>query len=350
MFDRATLFLEICSCGNSCKHCYIPEHKNRFKNLGTVKTILDNFATLLDEPAMTKKAQLYFHDDPTLHPKIIEILEYATTKGLAICPTLSTNGMGLARRKDGREILDAFKQCGIKGLQLSLYGNEAYHDWFTGRPGSYRDRFKAAQLAQDSVLGVHWSLYLTKDNPEQLIALARELGTNKRVSIGEPNFSVNWINRLDLQATTAQLDIVRREAPEYLYESHYPKLATMFTRYRESEWIEVCKDDQDLQQYLEDDAKYGVNAEVMWLMEINGDLYDSEECLPEFKVGNVFHDKLREIYQGDHHSRGYDILNNADSGWLAGQAGDANGTMYGTLNCMRALWTSRLLARERIGT
>jgi MoaA/NifB/PqqE/SkfB family radical SAM enzyme len=344
MFDRTTLFLEICSCGNSCKHCYIPDHKERFKRFGEVRAILDNFVGLLEAPAITKKAQLYFHDDPTLHPRIIEILEYATSQGLAICPTLSTNGMGLARRKNGREILDTFVQCGIKGLQLSLYGNEAYHDWFTGTPGSYHDRHATAQLAQEAGLWVCWSLFLTKDNPQQLIALARELGTNKYVSIIDPNYSVNWMNQLDLQATMAHLEIIKREAPEYLYENCCPEFATMGTVHQESEWIGLCLNGNDLKLYVENDSAYG---KTMWLMEINGDLYDSEDCLPEYRVGNVFRDKLRELYRDDKHSHGYRILNDADSRWLAEQAGEPAGTVFGTMNCMRALWTSRLLARER---
>ena len=91
-----------------------------------------------------------------MYPDIIDLLDYAASKGIKPTPTLSTNGIGLVKRKNWREIISAFKDNDVKGLNMSLFGKKDYHDWFAGYEGSYDIIIEAAKRAKSLGLWVHW--------------------------------------------------------------------------------------------------------------------------------------------------------------------------------------------------
>ena len=349
ILDRATLFLEICGCGNRCKHCYIPNHKERYKDFKAATEIIDKYAELLEHPAVTNKAQLYFHDDPTLYPNIAGLLDHVKSKGLSVCPTLSTNGFGLVKRPDGQEILQAFINSGIKGLNIALYGDREYHDWFAGLNGSFDMRLRAAAMAKEAGLWVHWNLYLTRNNTRQLITLTKELNT-KNIDIAPPGFTSNWSRYPALHPTMAEYDIIRREMPEFTYEKRFAGNPRMGTILPESRWVEICRNADELKPYLEDDnAEPEPVVKTMWLMEIESNLYDSEECFPAYLVGNILRDSLRGIYESGKHSAGYGLLKDENTICLAEQHGDPRGEFIGLIDVMRTIWASRKLKRHHEG-
>lgn len=314
-----SLMIEVCGCGNHCKHCYIPDHAKRFKPLEEVKAIIDNYAEVLNEPAITESALLYLHDEPTLYPKLLELWRYGYEKGVKPVPTLSTNGFGIVKRKEGEEILAAFKAYGGRGLNMALYGEREYHDWFAGFKGSYDTRREAARKAKVHGFWIHWNIYLTKENIDQIIRLLDEL-TEDYKDIGGPNFTLKWESWADLHITQKEMDRIPEEYRKFTAEQKWPKYAPK----SEAEWVRIALSGEDLTLYTKEDEI--PNA---WAMDIGGDLFDCEPCLPMFKLGNLKTNSLREIFANGKQSAGWCTLMNTDLALLARKVGDPhNGRLY----------------------
>jgi len=84
---------------------------------------------------------------------------------------LATNGFGLARRDDCRDVFKHMKESGYWGLSLTLHGLRVHHDWFVCREGAFDDILAASRKAAEAGFGVHWNLYLDRKNLEEVPAL-----------------------------------------------------------------------------------------------------------------------------------------------------------------------------------
>ena len=161
--------------------------------LEDVKMILDNYARVLDDPVITDSARLAIQDEPTLYPEIIELLSYVRNLGLVYMPLLSTNGIGLVTRKEWKDILKEFRKSGVKVLNMSLFGEKDYHNWFAGRNDSYQLIRRAAQRAKEMGFRLKWNLFVTSQNADQIARLAEELEDDWH-SISIPFYSEIWNN------------------------------------------------------------------------------------------------------------------------------------------------------------
>ncbi len=338
-YQFITLFLEVCGCGNHCKHCYIPDHSKRFKPLNAVKAIIDNYAEVLKDPALTDNARLYLHDEPTLYPKLIDLWEYGYQKGVKPVPALSTNGFGITKRKEGNEILASFKRHEGRGLNMALYGERDYHDWFAGFKGSYDIRREAARRAKDFGLSVHWNLYLTKDNMVQILRLSDELHDDKQ-TILSPNFTLKWEQYVEIDLTPKEWARIPVPYQEYTGDHKYPKYA----KKSEAEWIRVVLNGEDLTTFTVEDS-----IPHTWAMDVEYDLFDLELCLPIFKIGRIPEDSLRDIFGNRKHSEGYTDMMSTDLTLLAREAGDPQNERLYHFEAIREKWFL-ILRHKKDGT
>jgi len=142
--------------------------------------ILDGFAGTLSEPAITKLARFYTLDELTLYPDIIKLLSYSREINVLPIPTLSTNGSGIAIRENWEEIIQELKKSGVHGFNMSFFGNEEYHDWFTGTKGAFNRSIKATRRAEANGLRVHWNLFLTNENVDDMVQLSLKKGDHRK--------------------------------------------------------------------------------------------------------------------------------------------------------------------------
>lgn len=196
-----------------------------------VKKMIDNYAGVLDDPAITDSARLCIQDEPTLYPEIIELLSYARKMGIVHLPLLSTNGIGLVTRTEWKEILDEFRRSGVKVLNMSLFGEKDYHNWFAGRNDSYQLIRRAAQRAKDMGFRLKWNLFVTSQNADQIARLAEELEDDWN-SISIPFYSETWDNNSALALSIENLALapLPKESMQWI-ESYYKS---------ESQWIKIC--------------------------------------------------------------------------------------------------------------
>ena len=114
------------TCNLRCVHCYSDSDARKYPGeLSTeeAKRVIDDLASFR-VPAL-----LFSGGEPLLRPDLLELLEYATGKGLRI--TLSTNGTQI----DGI-IAAKLKALGLSYIGISLDGIGETNDRFRGKVGA----------------------------------------------------------------------------------------------------------------------------------------------------------------------------------------------------------------------
>jgi hypothetical protein len=138
-------------CSNRCRHCWTegsPRHE--VVPAERVVFVLERLAALRE---MVPYLSFFLYDEPTIHPRFVEILEAAAGLGLTGEGFfLPTNGHGLVSAPD--EVWDRLRRAGADRLQFTLYGLEEAHDAFAGRAGAFRDVVDAIRGA--AARGFSW--------------------------------------------------------------------------------------------------------------------------------------------------------------------------------------------------
>jgi radical SAM protein with 4Fe4S-binding SPASM domain len=124
-------------CNLNCRHCYIPSSERKLKDIsfGGIKKILRSTARAGAMYAVFTGGELFLRDD------IFDIIGCA--KKLAFDVRLFTNGV-LVDSSTASKVSAA----GVSAVEISIYGDEAAHDYITRRRGS----FLAATKAVDEFL------------------------------------------------------------------------------------------------------------------------------------------------------------------------------------------------------
>ncbi|MBD3277664.1 MAG: radical SAM protein, partial [Candidatus Aegiribacteria sp.] len=180
-------------CGLNCKHCWVTDNLKQNKPLDEVKQMIDAMAELREEPVLAETTILYFLDELTLHPDLIEILRYCRERDVLPQQFLVSNGLGLASRENWTEILNELKKCGLKGFLMTINGDAEYHDWFTGVEGSFDKTLTATRRANAYGFKVVWNMYLTNGNLPKVIEAARMKG-DERFRVTVPISTIRWIH------------------------------------------------------------------------------------------------------------------------------------------------------------
>ncbi len=116
-------------CNNHCVFCAVGNRLPVDQTLEHIMGVLDRYAAqgvdLLDLDG----------GEPTLHPDLLEIIEYARQRGFRTV-NVTTNGRRLAYPEFTRKLLAS----GITSLLVSIHGpDEKVHDAITGTPGSFAE-------------------------------------------------------------------------------------------------------------------------------------------------------------------------------------------------------------------
>ena len=136
-------------------------------------------------------------------------------------------------------MLDEFKNSGVKGLNISLFGDQAYHDWFTGETDSFSQAHIAAERAEAKGFWIHWNLHLTNQNLNEISTLASNM-KEKKFHVYVPVYTPRWEKWDSIAATGSQISEISEELKKLIDDN----LKT------ESEWIEICQSGIELQEHL----------------------------------------------------------------------------------------------------
>lgn len=325
-FDVIVHAPQIGTCGLNCKHCFVTDKLKLHKTLDEVKNMIDGMAETLQKPALTDKVLLYFLDELTLHPKVIEILTYCRERNVLPQQTLVTNGLGIATRDNWEEILSELKMCGLKGFLMTVNGDEEYHDWFTGSKGSFQKTLTATRRANAHGFGVVWNMFLTNDNVDQVVKTARMKGDDK-IKISIPGHSTKWRQWSHIHADIDVFSKIPKDCQKYVRQDFRS----------EAEWVDLI-----LKGELDSPKQEPENIEnklkVKGYFECNGIVYDAV-VLPEYEAGPVNYETLRELYSSDDLPPGIIADETMDILKMAKKYGDPNSTVAFSLHGLKRKWS-----------
>jgi radical SAM protein with 4Fe4S-binding SPASM domain len=146
------------TCNLRCVHCYSDSDAQKYPGeLGTeeVRRVIDDLA------GFRVPALLFSGGEPLVRPDLLELIEYATVKGLHI--TLSTNGTLID------EIVAAkLKELGLTYVGISLDGVGETNDRFRGKQGAFDAAVRGFRNCHAVGLKVGLRLTLTRRNCHDL--------------------------------------------------------------------------------------------------------------------------------------------------------------------------------------
>lgn len=146
------------TCNLRCIHCYADSHAEKYPGELTWEQCC---AVIDDLAAYGASALLLSGGEPLLHPRLPDILERATTKGLKV--TISTNGTRITP-----DYARLFKQLGVAYVGISLDGIGEIHDQFRGVKGAFEGAIRGFRLCEDAGQKTGLRLTLTRNNVQSM--------------------------------------------------------------------------------------------------------------------------------------------------------------------------------------
>jgi hypothetical protein len=312
---------QVGSCGLHCKHCWVTDNLKEHKPLREVKQMINAIAELREEPALAKTTILYFLDELTLHPDVIEILRYCRKRDVLPQRVLVSNGHGLATRGDWKEILGEFKKCGLIGFLMTINGDKEYHDWFTGSKGAFEKTVEATRRANEYGFKVKWNMYLTNENVKQIVESARMKGDH-RILISVPVKTTRWSKWSHIHPDISVFSEIPDDLKQYIGNDYKS----------EKEWINLINNDK-LPVSEETEEGEG-QVKYIGYYECNDELY-TNITLPEYKVAELNYDKFRELYSSGIQPYGVEAEKNIDLKEMARKYGDPSSTRAFSLSGLK---------------
>lgn len=157
-----------CRCG--CRHCLLDAcHRSAGVEYARGQAFARGFYRWMkrERPEM---GGLYYVGYCNDFPQLRDHVDFVRS----IMPSynfLQFNGMALRPEEKLRMILEDVKNSGIRLIDLTFYGTEAYHDRFAGRTGDFRYLLTILKTANEVGPGVVISAALTMENRDQMAAL-----------------------------------------------------------------------------------------------------------------------------------------------------------------------------------
>ncbi len=160
------------TCNLRCVHCYADSHAEQYPG----ELTWEQCCAVIDDLAAYKvNALLLSGGEPLLHPRLPQILERATQKGLKV--TLSTNGTRITP-----DYAALFKKLGVAYVGISLDGIGAVHDSFRGVKGAFDGAIRGFKLCKEVGQKTGLRLTLTRNNVqcmEQILDFIEQEGIRR---------------------------------------------------------------------------------------------------------------------------------------------------------------------------
>lgn len=164
------------------------------------------------------------------HPELLKAIQFCQSIGSSTGEFLQFDGMKFRSDQELEILLQELKTNGIKLIDLTFYGTEAYHDRFAARNGDYRLMIHTLKIANKAGLDASVSIPVTRENARHLDALLDQLSSYRvvRTSCFVPH----------CEGRGSLLEDIRLTADEYDNLSEQVKQRFNRARFRaEGEWL-----------------------------------------------------------------------------------------------------------------
>ena len=149
-------------CNNNCLFCLDSDRLD--KEHKSIQNILSEIDFVIN-----CKKLIISGGEPTIHPQIIEIVEYAKEKGFEKIQIV-TNGRMLSNKDFCEKIIKA----GLTEVTFSIHGIEDIHDKLTNVPGSFKQIIKGIRnVKRYPGIIINTDTCITKVNHQHLLKLVK---------------------------------------------------------------------------------------------------------------------------------------------------------------------------------
>jgi 12,18-didecarboxysiroheme deacetylase len=145
-------------CNLKCVHCYSQSEDLDYQ--GELSTE-DGKALIDDLAEFGSPVILFSGGEPLIRPDILELIEYAATKGLRA--VVSTNGTLISK-----PVAEKLHEIGLSYVGISLDGLESVHDAFRGVRGTFSRVLRSIKHCQDVSLKVGLRFTVNKRNYQDI--------------------------------------------------------------------------------------------------------------------------------------------------------------------------------------
>jgi MoaA/NifB/PqqE/SkfB family radical SAM enzyme len=187
-------------CNIKCRFCY---HLHTFNTWGDhTMTREEVFAAIDAGKARGNNYVDFTGGEPTLHPNIVEIVEYALSRGIKAC--IITNGQA------GEEKARALMAAGLDDFLVSRHGLDHTHDYITRREGSYKTQLRFLNQISER-MSFRFNCVINRFNQGEILEIAKELAAYKPRIVNFINMNPHndWAGKTDaIGEVIADLDIV----------------------------------------------------------------------------------------------------------------------------------------------
>ncbi len=274
-----------------------------------VKMVIDQFTELTrTKPPVVKDVGFYLHYEPTAHPDFLSFWELmvklndeAGEDPEESYSVLSTNGYGIARAENYREILQKLKNF-EQSISLPLHGLEEHHDWFAHRKGAFQDVFLAAERAAEAGMGVYFNVWVDRQNIPHLSEvtdiidrLRDRVQSEVTQFIKLPRFIVTGKDEVRFYESELRPRLSDLET----LSSDMAPLEPPYDKYTESAWVEKIFSNPTEPSFLKDGFDDISDDEGCYILIIDRlfDVYREPYNFdwPPAKIGNLKTDSLQAI-------------------------------------------------------
>lgn len=109
------------------------------------------------------------------HPRLPETLAFLRSIGSVGGEYLQMDGMRMRDEKQAAALMAQLAACGVRQLNFTFYGTEAYHDAFAGRRGDHALLLRMLRAALNEGLQVSAGMPLNHENAAQADAMLNQL-------------------------------------------------------------------------------------------------------------------------------------------------------------------------------
>ncbi len=220
-------------CANRCRYCLLSwDGKLLGADYDRSKRYAYGFYCWLKENRPEISFQFYYGYAMD-HPNLIDAIEFAKSVGSAGGEFLQLDGLGFRNSDQTKIYLKTIQNHGIRAIDLTFYGTEAYHDRFAVRSGDFTYMLNILEHANDLGIDVTASIPITSENAGQMEALLDIFDCHilKNIRIFIPH----------REGRGASLENIRLTAPELQKLSPRVQRHINLARYKsEAEWLREC--------------------------------------------------------------------------------------------------------------
>ncbi len=155
-------------CENRCRYCLLSwDGKLLGADYDRCERYAEGFWNWLKENRPEISFQFYY-GYAMEHPHLTDAIDFARRIGSAGGEFLQLDGLKFRNQEELTQWLQSIQAHGIRTIDLTFYGTQAYHDRFAGRNGDFQYMLNILGQANALGLDVNISIPITNENADQM--------------------------------------------------------------------------------------------------------------------------------------------------------------------------------------